>query len=349
MRGVLFKGNREVEVTDFPDPTPGPGEVVIEIKASGMCGSDLNFYRAAPGEAQKRLGLPSDGEPFIGGHEPCGVVAARGPGVAERAAPIGQRVMDHHYAGCGVCNSCRQGWSQLCPDGFVVYGVTTHGAHAQYMVAAAQTLVPLDESLSFEAGAAIACGTGTAYGALRRMQVAGGGTLAVFGQGPVGLSANLLGEAMGLRVIAVELGAERLSLATDYGAADTVDAGNVDTVEALKALTKGRGVDYALDCTGSSHARIAAIRGTRTWGTVCFVGEGGDVTIDVSPDMLRKQLTVIGSWTFSSVGQAECAQFIVDNGLDVDSLFTHRYPLQQAAEAYQLFDTQTTGKGVFIL
>jgi len=131
MRGVLFKGNRQVEVTEFPDPTPGPGEVVIEIKASGMCGSDLNFYRSAPGEAQKRLGLPSDGEPFIGGHEPCGIVAARGPGVSERAAPIGQRVMDHHYAGCGVCHSCRQGWSQLCPEGFVVYGVTTHGAHAQ--------------------------------------------------------------------------------------------------------------------------------------------------------------------------------------------------------------------------
>lgn len=349
MQGVLFKGHRQVELARFPDPTPGPGEVVIEIKASGMCGSDLNFYRAAPGEAQRKLGLPSDGQPFIGGHEPCGIVAARGPGVSERAAPIGQRVMDHHYAGCGVCISCRQGWSQLCPDGITVYGVTGHGAHAQYMVAAVQTLVPLPDELSFEAGASIACGTGTAYGALRRMHVSGGATLAVFGQGPVGLSATLLGSAMGLRVIAVEIGAERLALATRFGAAETVDARNDDAVEALKELTHGEGVHYALDCTGAAAARLAAVRSTRTWGTVCFVGEGGDVTLDVSPDLLRKQLTIIGSWTFSSVGQSECARFIVDNGLDVDALFTQRYTLEQADEAYRLFDTQTTGKGVFVL
>ena len=111
-------------------PTPGPGEVVIQMKASGMCGSDLKFYRSAPGEAQKSLGFSADAEPFIGGHEPCGVVAARGPGVSEKEAPIGQRVMDHHYAGCGVCKHCRVGWSQLCQAGITVYGVTAHGGHA---------------------------------------------------------------------------------------------------------------------------------------------------------------------------------------------------------------------------
>ena len=82
MRGALFLGNRKVELRSFPDPTPGPGEVVIEMKASGMCGSDLKFYRSAPGEAQAALGLGNLQEPFIGGHEPCGVVAARGPGVS---------------------------------------------------------------------------------------------------------------------------------------------------------------------------------------------------------------------------------------------------------------------------
>jgi threonine dehydrogenase-like Zn-dependent dehydrogenase len=81
---------------------------------------------------------------------------------------------------------------------------------------------------------------------------------------------------------------------------------------------------------------------------VCFVGEGGSVTIDVSRDMIRKQLTVIGSWTFSSVIQAECARFIADRAIDVERLFTQRYTLDQAAAAYELFDTQTTGKGVFL-
>jgi threonine dehydrogenase-like Zn-dependent dehydrogenase len=122
-----------------------------------------------------------------------------------------------------------------------------------------------------------------------------------------------------------------------------------EPVAALKELTHGQGVDLALDCSGVEAARAAAIRSTRTWGTVCLVGEGGSVTIDVSRDMIRKQLTVIGSWTFSSVIQAECARFVVDRAIDVERLFTQRYALDQADEAYRLFDTQTTGKGVFLL
>ena len=283
---------------NFPDPTPGPGEVVIQMKASGMCGSDLKFYRSAPGEAQAALGLGDLQEPFIGGHEPCGVVAARAPGVPEREAPIGQRVMDHHYAGCGVCKHCRVGWSQLCRAGITVYGVTAHGGHAEYLKVPARTLVPLPDELSFVAGAAVSCGTGTAYGALRRMHIAGGSTLAVFGQGPVGISATLLGAKMGARVIAVEKNEERRALALKFGA-DVA----LESEERIKELTKGEGVDLALDTTGAAAARLAAIRSAKTWGTVCFVGEGGDVTIDVSRDMLRKQLTLIGSWTFSAMGQ----------------------------------------------
>ena len=346
MRGAVFLGNRQIEIRNFPDPTPGPGEVVIRMKASGMCGSDLKFYRAAPGEAQKSLGFSADAEPFIGGHEPCGVVEARGPGVSEREAPIGQRVMDHHYSGCGVCGHCRVGWSQLCGEGITVYGVTAHGGHAEYLKVPARTLVPLPDELSFAEGAAVACGTGTAFGALRRMHLAGGSTLAVFGQGPVGLSATLLGAKMGARVIAVETNAERLALARQFGAADTIDATNGEVEVQLKAMTRGAGVDLALDCTGSASARLAAVRSARTWGTVCFVGEGGELTLDVSRDLLRRQLTVIGSWTFSAMGMAECARFVADNGLDLERIFTHRWKLDQAAEAYTLFDQQANGKGV---
>lgn len=348
MRGVLFTGNRQVEIAEFPDPTPGPGEVVVEIKASGMCGSDLKFYRAAPGEAQAALGLGDLSEPIIAGHEPCGVVAAVGPGVTEREARVGQRVMDHHYCGCGVCHHCRVGWSQLCGEGFVVYGVTAHGAHADYIKVPARTLVELPDSLSFETGAAISCGTGTAYGALRRMNLSGRDTLAVFGQGPVGLAANQLGAAMGARVIALDPSPERRALSKEFGAESVIDPAADGPVEALKELTGGAGVDLALDCSGAEAARSAAVKATRTWGTVCFVGEGGSVTLDVSPDMIRKQLTVIGSWTFSSVIQEECARFVADRKVDVDKLFTQRYTLDQADEAYKLFDTQTTGKGVFL-
>ena len=220
MRGAVFLGNKKIEIRNFPDPTPGPGEVVIQMKASGMCGSDLKFYRPPPGEAQKALGLGSNVEPFIGGHEPCGVIAARGLGVSEREAPIGQRVMNHHYAGCGVCGHCRVGWSQLCRAGITVYGVTGNGGHAEYLKAPARTMVPLPDELSFSEGAAVSCGTGTAFGALRRMHAQGGQTLAVFGQGPVGLSATLIGAKMGARVIAVETNKERLALANGLALTD---------------------------------------------------------------------------------------------------------------------------------
>src|SRR6267154_515910 len=250
MQAVVFMGDRKLELLNFDDPTPGPGEVVLEIKASGMCGSDLKFYRASKSGSQA-LGLGKTSGPVIAGHEPCGVVVAVGSGVGEREAPIGGRVMVHHYKGCGVCQHCRVGWSQLCAEGIVVYGVTGHGAHARYMKVPASTLVPLPDALSFETGAAISCGTGTAYGALRRMNLSGADTIAIIGQGPVGLSATQLAVAMGERVIAV----------------------------------------------------------------------------DVSSDLLRKQLTIIGSWTFSTIGQAECARFIVDRKIAVDHLFTHRWQL----------------------
>src|ERR1700752_4458436 len=279
MRGAVFLGNRKIEIRNFPDPTPAPGEVVIQMKASGMCGSDLKFYRSPPGAAQAALGLGNQAEPFIAGHEPCGVVAARGQGVPEREAPIGERVMDHHYSGCGVCKHCRVGWSQLCRAGITVYGVTANGGHAEYLKVPARTLVPLPEELSFVEGAAVSCGTGTAYGALRRMNAIGGSTLAVFGQGPVGVSATLLGAKMGLRVIAGGKNAERRALAKKFGAAHALES-----EEHIKELTKGEGVGLAMDTTGVSAARIAAVRSAKTWGTVCFVGEGGDVTIDVSKD-----------------------------------------------------------------
>lgn len=346
MKGVVLAGDRRVEILDFPDPAPGPGEVVIEIKASGMCGSDLKFYRAAGGAAA--LGFKSSGGPVIAGHEPCGVVAAVGAGVPERQARVGMRVMQHHYRGCGVCRHCATGWMQLCVEGVAeVYGVTGHGAHAAFMKCPARTLVPLPDELSFETGAAISCGTGTAWGALHRLGLQGDDTIAIFGQGPVGLAATQLASAMGARVIALDTSPERLARATEFGAAATVDPAAVeDPVHAIRDLTGGLGADLSLDASSSPLARRQAVRCVRTWGKACFVGEGDTVTLDVSADLLRRQVTLIGSWTFSTVGQADCARFIAERGIAAERIFTHRWRLEEAEEAYRLFDTQTTGKGV---
>jgi threonine dehydrogenase-like Zn-dependent dehydrogenase len=351
MKGIVFAGNRKVELRDFPDPEPGDDDVVLEIKASGMCGSDLHVYRSPGGgpAMAAALGLGGEGVAVIAGHEPCGVVVARGRNVAEKKAPVGARVMQHHYSGCGMCPDCMQGWSQLCRGGpMTVYGVTGNGAHARYMKVPAHTLIPLPGELSFEEGAAVSCGTGTAWGALKRMNMAGGGTLAVFGQGPVGLSATMLGKAMGMRVIGIDIADERLALATQCGADTVVNSAKDDPVAALKALTKGTGVDYALECSSAPAARTAAVRGARTWGTVCYVGEGGSVTLDVSPDMLRRQITLMGSWTFSKIGQDACARFIAEHKVPLATLITHRFKLDEAEAAYRLFDRQTTGKGMIL-
>lgn len=345
MQGVVFMGDRKLEFMEFSDPKPGPDEVVLEIKASGMCGSDLKFYRVSGGASA--LGLGGDGSPVIAGHEPCGDVVEIGKEVDPRQAQLGQRVMVHHYKGCGVCNHCVDGWGQLCREGIVVYGATGHGAHAQYMKVPVSTLVPLSESLTHSEGAAISCGTGTAYAALRRLDISSGDTIAIFGQGPVGLSATQLAAAMGAHVVAIDISADRLSRARQFGAEVVLDPTQENVVDQIRELTDGIGANLSLDCSSASTARLAAVQCLRTWGSACFVGEGGDVTIDVSNDMLRRQVTIIGSWTFSVAGQAECARFIVENEIDVDALFTDRYTLSQAEEAYTVFDRQQTGKGVF--
>jgi threonine dehydrogenase-like Zn-dependent dehydrogenase len=209
--------------------------------------------------------------------------------------------------------------------------------------------VPLHEALTFTAGAAISCGSGTAYGALRRMNISGRDTIAIFGQGPVGLAATQFAAAMGARVIALDTNPQRLERAKAFGADALVDPGSNDPVEAIKELTHGKYADLSLDTSSNREARLAAIRSTKVWGTMCFVGEGGEVTIDVSPHLLRRQMTLIASWTFSTIIQAECAQFCIDRKIDVDRLFTHRWTLDQADEAYKLFDRQSDGKGVFLI
>jgi len=350
MRGVVFTGDRELELMTFPDPTPGPGEVVVEMKASGMCGSDLHQYRRPKNQERNATGLPPNPNPTIAGHEPCGVIAAVGPGVSAAEAKVGQRVMVHHYQGCTQCGHCKSGWQQLCQDVPVkVYGSNSHGGHAKYLCVPANTMVPLPDELSFAAGAAIACGSGTAWGALRRMNISGRDTIAIFGQGPVGLAATQFAKAQGARVIALDINEARLARAKQFGADETVNPGSNDPVAAIKDLTHGRYADLTLDTSSNSEARLNAIRSTKVWGTMCFVGEGGNVTIDVSPHVLRRQLTMIGSWTFSNIIQAECARFCVERNVDVDALFTHKWTLDQAEEAYKLFDRQSDGKGVFLM
>ncbi len=339
MRGITFLGDRKVELREFPDPTPGPKDVIIEIKASGMCGTDLHAYRR-----------PHNGQYYsIAGHEPCGIIAEIGAHVSDEQVRVGDRVMVHHYNGCGKCRHCIEGWSQLCDQDPEVYGSGEgHGGHAPYMRAAAHTLVPLPGDLTFMTGAAISCGTGTAYGALKRLNVAGDETIAVFGMGPVGLSAAQFGAEMGARVIAIETSKERRDLALKKGASDVIDPKAIDPVEAIKDLTYGDGAHKSIETAGTQETRDASVRAVRKWGFACFIASGGEVTLNVGQDLVKRQVSVLGHWTFSKTGQADCARFVSDRKIDIDSLFTEKWSLDQCVEAYELLDQQKTGKGVFL-
>jgi threonine dehydrogenase-like Zn-dependent dehydrogenase len=346
----MFTGDRKIEIGRFDDPQPGPGEVVIEVKSSGICGSDLKFYRLGMKEALASFGTgPGDLEedvPIIAGHEPCGIVAEIGPGV-DSSISVGDRVMVFHYTGCGLCRECRAGWTQLCERGTELIGSTVHGGHADYLKVPSVALLPLPDELSFTAGAAVACGTGTAYGGLRRLNLTARDTIAIFGLGPVGQAAVQLATAMGAPVFGVDIARDRVTMASTFGAVHTIDSSVSDPVEVIRELTGGHGVSCALDVSGASSARQAAVSSTATWGRVAFVGHGPSTEFDISRDVIRRQLSLIGSYTFSDQGMYDCARFIADHGVDAEAVFTDRWSLDEAEQAYIQFDKQTGGKAVF--
>ena len=330
MKGAFFLGNQQVEIRDIPRPEPGRGEVLIQMKGSGICGSDFRVYK---GDQES---------PSVPGHEPCGIIAEVGPDVTE--ARIGDRVMMHHYSGCGSCDMCRIGYTQMCYEHHEIYGFSMDGGHQEFLLAPAYSCVQMPEALTFEAGAACACGTGTAFFAVKRLDPQPGETVAVFGQGPVGLSATMFAVSVGARVVAVDVSKSRLELAKALGAAETIDASKEDPIKAIQELTGGPGADATLDATGIPDVRIQAVDSVRVWGRVCFVGEGNTTTFDISGQIIHRQLTVYGSWTFSIGGLAEVAQYVVENDIPIDKLITHTYPFEEIEEAYRHFTSGECGK-----
>jgi len=336
MQGIVFRGERELDLVTFPDPAPGPNEVVVRIEASGMCGSDLHSYRG-PREA-------THGK--IAGHEPAGVIVEGGSEVPR--SWLGRSVMVHHYFGCGRCDQCRGGWPQMCRNGALSMGNTAHGSHADLVKLPFSTVLPKPDGLSSLAAAAISCGTGTAWGALKRLNMTGDDTIAIFGQGPVGLAATQLAVAMGARVLALDISLPRLERAREFGAWQTINPAEVASVaDAVRDITHGRGVSKSLETSGASSAAQAALHVLDLWGTACWVGVGSTVHFDLT-EHLYKQITAVPSWTMSVPAMEACAYFVVERNIDVDALFTDRWKLTDYAEAYELFDKQMSGKGVFI-
>jgi len=334
MRGVVLLGNREVEIRDFPDPEPGPDEVIVRVEAAGICGSDLHVYRSAKGHPD-----------VIAGHETSGVVDRVGHHVEN--VKEGDRVIVYHAMGCGRCYQCLSGFHVYCVKGPWLLGSNVNGGDADLILARSIGCLKLPDKLSFVDGAIMSCAGGTAYQILKNLQVSGRDALAVFGLGPLGLSAVMIAKALGSMVIGCDPVRERREIARMLGCDHLVDPVQENAVETVRMLTGGRGADASVDFSGSSAGRKAAIDCVRPRGRIGWIGNG-DPETSVPQYIIGRGLTLTGCWIFSIDTYDELARFLVDHRLSLEKMVTHRFPLESAPEAFRLFDTSKTGKIVFL-
>ncbi len=341
MRGVRLPGNSTVEQVTVDVPVPGEGQVLLAMKASSICGSDIRaIYREHLGHG------PEAYQGVVAGHEPCGQVVAVGSGC--RRLTEGDRVVVYHIAGCGVCEQCRSGYLIGCTsESRAAYGWQRDGGHAEYLLAEEVTCLPLPDSLSYVDGALVSCGFGTAYEALLRLDVSGRDTLLVTGLGPVGLAAAMLAKGMGAGpVVGTDVSPERRQLAQDLGLVDDAVPADEHAGAKLDELTAGRGFSTTVDCSGNATARHLALSQTATWGRCAFVGEGGSVGFDVSPVMIHKQVTLHGSWVTSTGHMGDLLRHLDRWHLQPSVIVTDTFALEDAAAAYELADRGTSGKVV---
>jgi 2-desacetyl-2-hydroxyethyl bacteriochlorophyllide A dehydrogenase len=344
MPGVVLPGNSTVEFKDFPIPKPGHGQVLVQMKASSICGSDIRaIYRAHLGKGPEGYQTGT-----IAGHEPCGQIVETGPGCKEFKK--GDRVILYHISGCGCCDDCKEGYMISCHnEARAAYGWQRNGGHAPYLLAEENTCVHLPDNLTYIDGALVACGFGTAWEALTRMRVNGKDRMLVVGLGPVGLAAAMLARALGAReIIGADTSKDRMELATKLGLVDHAVVSDAGALDKILALTQGKGCETSIDCSGAAPARLLALKGTRQWGRCAFVGEGNDVHFNVSPDLIHPQITIYGSWVTSLGHMSELTERLARWNIHPEKTVTHRFPLDQAAEAYRVADQGQSGKVVIV-
>lgn len=337
MRAVRFLGERQAVVVDQDEPRPGPGQVLVAIRAAGICGTDLHSYRARVEDYPKLA-------EFVPGHEPCGQIAELGPDVA--GWNVGDRVVVYHRITCMTCRYCTGGLRNLCVDNKGVYGFGPDGADAQLMVANAEELLALPEDFDYLDGVLFACQVGTAYNPLKLMAVGPGDTMVVFGLGPVGLLGILLGIAFGARVAAVDPSRERRELAERHGASLVLDPDEDGFVRSLSDLSEG-GADHVLETSGAPDAHARIVKVLRPNGQAALVGMGPrELSLRLAP-LITRQLRIIGTSAFSFDDFEEIAGFVRDRRVPIRDVVTDELSLEDASHGFELADAARGGKVVF--
>ncbi len=357
---VLYETNQALEIRELEQEPPKAGEVRVRVGAAGVCASDRHVMKGT-----SLLPLP-----VVLGHEAAGTVEEVGEGVV-RVKP-GDRCILSFVSNCGHCRTCRVGLPNICEtnletgpsqyDGTTrlhdgdtgVYQMGKLGAFAESMVIPQQACQPVPDEVPFPVGALIGCRVTTGVGAVINSPAAAAGmSVAVFGCGGVGLNviqgARLMGAS---RIIAVDIYDHKLEFSYRFGATDTVNSREVDPVEAIRDLT-GDGVDMALDSFGAPDVVAGAVKSLRRGGTAVSVGlapVGATAPIDVV-DMIRSQKTLAGSY-YGSASPHETFRKLVDyylkGKIDLDSMITRTYSLEQVNEGFDAIAQGEDGVGVIV-
>lgn len=316
----LVKVGSPLELQEIPVPQYGEREVLVRVRAAGICHSDVH-YRAGKS--------PVYPLPMTLGHEVAGVVEAVGAQVTR--VKVGDRVCLHYMVTCGNCYYCSTGNEQFCEKG-VMLGHYTDGGYAEFIAVPERNAVKLPEEIPFEQGATLMCASATSLHALRKSRLKGGETLAVFGAGGLGMSAIQLGRALGaIDVYAVDINPAKLALAQELGAVP-VNAGEGDPVDTIRKLTGGKGVDVALEVIGLPVTMSQALRSLNVFGRAVIVGiSEKPLEVDTYHHLLGPETELIGSNDHLLQELPQLVEFARRGVLDLSKVVTRTVPLEAGA------------------
>lgn len=340
MKAVVFRGKGQIGVEEVPKPVPGPGEAVIKITATTICGTDVHIVR---GEYPVKPGL-------VLGHEPVGVIEELGMGL-DKYYRVGERVIAGAITPCGQCFYCLNGSHSQCggPLGGWRFGNTINGAWAEYLLVpdARANLASIPEGLTDESVLMCPDIFSTGLSGAESGNIKVGDAVAVFAQGPIGLCATLGARLRGAGlIIAIDSMPSRLAASRRFGATVTMSATQGDLVSAIKNLTDGRGVDVAIEALGHQETFENALRSTRVGGTVSSLGVYSGKLVapyEAFYAGLGDQKIVTTLCPGGKERMRRLMQMIAQRRVDLTPLVTHRFVLDDIAEAFELFSHQRDG------
>ena len=340
MRAAVLEEPGELEIRDVDTPEPDHGEVLVRVRACGVCGTDLEI---------RDTGWEGADFPFIMGHEWTGEVAELGPGTSDEFE-VGDRVVSEPHDGCGICRNCKVGKYTACLNygdfekNHEHHGFTVDGGYAHYCTIPEKNLHHLPESLSFQEGTLITTAACSLY-AVERANVEAGDFVAVLGPGAIGLLAAEIAKYRGAgEVLVTGTRESRLEAAKEMGADYTVNVRKEDPVERAAELTDEAGPDTVIEATGVFEAQSEAIGMVRRGGTVGLVGNPGEGVAEIDTQwIVSGDLDVYGVKAEGMNSSYRVTQLMANRDFTLDPLLTHEYDLGELKEAMETFENREGG------